>query len=581
MKPMKKYKVNIDRTKPTSEEINAGKDFDKLLAMMPATATVSAGAAAKKSFWKSGWGITSLAAATVAVATGVVLLFNMNSGESNLANDGNKNNTNQNVDNVRQPATNSVQVPGAFIAPPLAGVDVPFDTYRVKSEKGGKIDPSSGSHIIIPAGAFVDNSGKPVKGDVEVRYRELRDPVDFFVSGIPMHYDSAGTRYHFESAGMVEIAAFKDGKVVYLKPDKKVEIQLASDNSSTAFNLYKLDTNARNWSFLGKDKVTQEKTDNPEALAEQKIAAKKQETEAVVKQLETERDAKIVTAVNAISLPEKPLEPKKADKKKNRFNVLFNTKEFPEMANFKDVVFEVDESQKPFDRNLYEIKWEDVQLLKGSKQNTYVVALKKGIRIEKIDVYPVLDGKNYDESMTQFNKKMESYNSALDTRKKAEENLQKEYSKAIAEQRAVYQKYQETVRAEFQAQNLASQTLRVFTVSSFGIYNCDSPMKYPQGAIVNALFTDEQGKQLTCNSNIYLAEKGRNALFTYYKNPEVSFRFNPGSKSIIWTVSDGKLYTLMPDGFSSLPRSGDKDVMLKKVEEEFKSPDAMRHYFGI
>jgi hypothetical protein len=580
VKPMKNYKVNIDRTKPTSEEINAGKDFDKLLGMLPATAAVTAGAAAKKSFWKSGWGITTLAAATVAVATGVVLLFNTGGASDNTANN-NGANGNNGVDNVRQPSANSVQTPGAFIAPPLAGVDVPFDTYRVKSEKGGKLDPSSGSHIIIPAGAFVDNAGNPVKGDVEVRYRELRDPVDFFVSGIPMHYDSAGTRYHFESAGMVEIAAFKDGKVVYLKPDKKVEIQLASDNSSTAFNLYKLDTNARNWSYLGKDKVTQEQNDNPLQLADQKIAAKKQETDAVIKGLETERDNKIATVVKTTVLPEKPLEPRKSDKTKNRFNVLFDTKEFPEMANFKDVVFEVDESQKPFDRGLYGIKWEDVQLLKGNKENTYIVSLKKGIRIEKIDVYPVLAGKNYDEAMKKFTSQMDSYNTALATRKQAEENLRQEYSKAINEQRAVYQKYQDAIRKEFQSQTVSSQTLRVFQVASFGVYNCDSPMSYPNGGVVNALFTDEQGKQLTCNSNVYLVEKGRDALFTYYKNPEAAFRFNPGAKNLIWTVSDGKLFTLMPDQFAGMPVSGDKDIVLKKVEQEFKTADEMRRYFGI
>lgn len=577
---MKNYKVNIDRTKPSSDEINAGKDFDKLLGMLPATATVSAGAAAKKSFWKSGWGITSLAAATVAVATGVVLLFNIGGASDNSANNNGSNNNNG-VDNVRQPSANSVQTPGAFIAPPLAGVDVPFDTYRVKSEKGGKLDPSSGSHIIIPAGAFVDNAGNTVKGDVEVRYRELRDPVDFFVSGIPMHYDSAGTRYHFESAGMVEIAAFKDGKVVYLKPDKKVEIQLASDNSSTAFNLYKLDTNARNWSYLGKDKVTQEQNDNPLQLAEQKIAAKKQETDAVIKTLETERDNKIDAVVKSTVLPDKPLEPKKSDKTKNRFNVLFDTKEFPEMSNFKDVVFEVDESQKPFDRGLYGIKWEDVQLLKGNKENTYIVSLKKGIRIEKIDVYPVLAGKNYDEAMKKFTSQMDSYNAVLTTRKQSEEKLQQEYSKAISEQRAVYQKYQDAIRKEFQSQNVSSQTLRVFQVASFGVYNCDSPMNYPTGGVVNALFTDEQGKQLTCNSNVYLVEKGRDALFTYYKNPEATFRFNPGSTNLIWTVSNGQLYTLMPDQFAGMPISGEKDIVLKKVEQEFKTPDDMRRYFGI
>lgn len=51
---------------------------------------------------------------------------------------------------------------------------------------------------------------------VKITYREFADPIDFFVSGIPMEYDSAGRKYNFESSGMCEINAYKDDIAVLL-----------------------------------------------------------------------------------------------------------------------------------------------------------------------------------------------------------------------------------------------------------------------------------------------------------------------------------------------------------------------------
>src|SRR5580698_4924840 len=72
-----------------------------------------------------------------------------------------------------------------FIKPPLAGVDVPFKEYKVDAEKGDTIFYKTGSIILFPPNAFVDENGNLIKGEVQIKYREFTNPIDLYLSGIP------------------------------------------------------------------------------------------------------------------------------------------------------------------------------------------------------------------------------------------------------------------------------------------------------------------------------------------------------------------------------------------------------------
>ena len=125
-----------------------------------------------------------------------------------------------------------------FIQPPIPGAEMPYLTYRVSAKSGGVINYPTGSVIIIPANAFVNNNGQRVNDSVDVQYREFHNPLEIFLSGIPMNYDSAGKSYTFESSGLCEVLAYKDGVPVFVNPKSKPEINLVSDNNSQTHNLY-------------------------------------------------------------------------------------------------------------------------------------------------------------------------------------------------------------------------------------------------------------------------------------------------------------------------------------------------------
>lgn len=94
-----------------------------------------------------------------------------------------------------------------FITPAIKGVDVPFESSIFLAQDGDTLFYGSGSMVLFPKHAFVDENGGVVKGKVEVIFREFSDPIDYFMSGIPMEYDSAGLNFNFESSAMCEIKA--------------------------------------------------------------------------------------------------------------------------------------------------------------------------------------------------------------------------------------------------------------------------------------------------------------------------------------------------------------------------------------
>lgn len=339
---MKNYKINIDKPKPTQEEILLGRNFDQVLKQYNA----APGKVVKKPFWQTGGFIGSIAAVAATIAI-VMMVMNGNNNpvtdepQSPVITD------NGNVPVVDTAGQNNSDNNLAWaptkkkVAPPLAGVNVPFREYKVSAKSGGTISYPSGTKVSFQPNSFVDASGNPVSGNVEVEYREMHDAVDFFLAGIPMEYDSAGATYVLESAGMMEIAAFVNGKVVYLDKNKPIKVQMASAQTGSDYNLYVFDSVAGNWSYLGKDKVA-EMPYPKDKRAQDSIAA-------LQSWLAAQNSRNPFCGGSRKGKPVDAIRPIKADPSKNRFVVDFNKKEFPEMASYENVIFEVDESKEKFE----------------------------------------------------------------------------------------------------------------------------------------------------------------------------------------------------------------------------------------
>lgn len=139
----------------------------------------------------------------------------------------------------------------AAIRPPLEGVDVPMTDFTFDASRGSTIRTRTGTHIRIPEQALTDANGKPVKGKVKLRFREFHSSADILASGIPMRYDSAGTKYDFLSAGMFEIRAEQNGEALQIGEGKKIDVELASFREDEGYSFYELNPQTGDWKNEG------------------------------------------------------------------------------------------------------------------------------------------------------------------------------------------------------------------------------------------------------------------------------------------------------------------------------------------
>ncbi|MFY9309844.1 MAG: hypothetical protein WAQ28_12425 [Bacteroidia bacterium] len=396
------------------------------------------------------------------------------------------------------------------VSPPFANADIKFKNYSINAQRGLKIKYfETGSVITIPDSAFVDTNGKIIKGKVDIKYREFHDPADFFVSGIPMTYDSAGEKYHFESAGMLEMLAFQNGNPVFLNPEKRIVIEMLSLQTDDKFNIYKYSPLQGNWKYIQKDKAIP--LDQPAGSNNALLTANMD---------------------NSTKTNEPLIAPVKSDASKYHFDIEIDSAEFPELSYYKGILFEVDKKEKNFDPLYASTTWNDIVLEKGRRRGSYLMTLIKGTESHRFEAQPVLEGSNYERAVVAYkNQRM--------IRKKKEQEIQRLNDSAY---NALKRKMDEdNERIKNTRENAISRietkdiVLRTFSINGFGIWNSDCPSAFPKGEQFAGIYKDTLGNSLKLNT-VYLVEKGRNAMFTMMADQEISF--NPQKDNCMWAVTD-------------------------------------------
>lgn len=520
-------KINRNRPKLTPEEEAKGKDFGKVL---------SGYTAGQVPFYKTTKFYLSVAVTGGLIAVGSMLLTNSN-----------------------DPVAESVR---PFIDPVMQHVN--DTTFTVDAAEGGKRDYFNGSYMEIPEGAFLDKNGQPVTGNVEIRYREFHDPADIMLAGIPMTYDSAGERRHFESAGMFELTAWKGSEPLRVNPAQPIKVHMVSHTDDDKFNVYYLDTAKKNWEYLKKDKaellgVTQDSSVNPV-------------------------DPKALAA-----LLTEPVKPGKANLKHPLFNIDVDPSEFPELALYKGILFEVDEKKTPYDPELRKVVWEDADIQKSSKDNSYLVTFRKDNETHSFVTYVVVKEGDYAAAMKQYNDRHAAYQEAKKLRKLQEkgkeEKLAKELKKMDSERiaRNLQALQQAMANRSNYRQTSEDVVFRVFIVEKFGIWNSDYPCALPQGMeLAVVLKNGATGNDIKA-AHIYLVEKSRNAIFTYYDRDLARFRYNPNAENLLWCVTgDNRIAVLKPDEFEQIDTTK-KEVVLKLqvTDKQFTNTNEAKAFLNI
>ena len=487
-----------------------------------------------------------------------------------------------------------------FINPPLPKINVPFSEYVFDADKGQTIYYNSGSIIHFPPAAFVDESNNIIKGMVKISYREFADPIDYFVSGIPMQYDSAGKKYNFESSGMCEINAYKDNKAVFVNPNAKPEINLSGTNKSALHNVYFLDTAKRSWEFKGKDIITEVKN----------IVLPK----AIVQQ--------IPSIEHNFNIPLKPIPPRKADEAHQSFSITVDPASFKELLVYDHLKFEVvDESTfKGSDANE---EWQDVKLDRTSTEGIFTVTFANAKRKVTYKVRPVLEGKDYAAALNAFEEKNLAYEKALKDRLKNEKILSdsialinkqpadnrnadwiwnqnmnamiNERNKKLRaltkinipliEKQVIAQQIMELDqllllnRNEWKAaadRSLSTEVIRSFAINKFGIWNCDEPEDVNNTSPVFANYSDSLNNKIVFLS-VAVTYKGLNRIARFTAPGPI--RIVPGQESMIWGIKDSLFYYFSYKDFAAAGIQRDiksYTFKMRKVDKPVSSYEELR-----
>ncbi len=508
---------------------------------------------------------------------------------------------------------------------PLPHLNLRVTEYQINPNRDTILHYKTGSKIYVPKNAFVQQNGDIVNTSVKLQYREFHSSIDIFLSGIPMQYDSAGTQYHFESAGMCELYGFDGNNPLQIAKKKACKIEMASQKASTKFNLYQLDTSSGVWTNLGKDVVTT-------------IVAEKQ-----VSQNSQKKHKKITQDLAKIA---KPIKPTKANPDRPWLQIEVDDAEYPELVAYKNVVFEVLETT-PYDRENQKINWDKISLQKGKKNGTYKILFEKGARKGEYDVQPALQGEDYQTALKDYEKKFANYEAtkkqigiAKEIAKKesqARENqAQEEMTQAIAaeklrqeadtkflqaqerQQAILYEKEQtETAIAfekekqeeekkalEFEAlqqkqfdetQKIRKQNAdkvadneaiayRTIAVNRFGVYNCDYLQSLPKAKSFSAKFIDDKNNEIG-TSLIVLAEKTPNMIFNYnpYFLVSNNFQFNPKRENIVFCITnEGYLAYFTSADFGNIPKNVKKyDFQMRIHKEKLQSQEELEKLLEI
>ena len=588
-------KFNIDRPKISDQEINKNKNFNELVEQFKQHSLKKANA--DKSWWKN----KIIRYSTIILGITVICSVSYLSIINNQKNKRQAISTNQSIKTKNK----------AFIQTPSQKITIPNSKYKVNTNKNTTILHTSNTKIKIPKNSFVDKNGKDIIGDVTIEYKEMLDIGDVILSGIPMHYDSLGHSFNFESAGMFNIKGHQNNEPVFIKQNKKIEIELCSKNNEDFFNQYYLDTISKKWNYLRKDIIIKNQLSNSiqnkNEIKLNEILSQSKKLNTLKKEITIEIPQKIDSvklvcnkSIDKLPKGQIPYIPIKSSPDKPTFKIDGSFDEFPELMAFKNILFEVGAENKNYSKEIHEVTWSNLKIKQGTiKGKNYLLELSYRNKKEKLIVYPVLNETDYKIAQIQYENQLLTYQKLLDKRLADEQRLIKEmetkqklYLAEIKKKEAAYnaeklkliERYnledQNELANNFKSLSNVNRTTRLFQISQFGIYNSDCPHANSKGIEIKPTFIINETKKSLKPDYIYLINHdnkmvyGLNALEATKLNyePNVNYSFCVFHKNILFICSKNNFNETINKNncqfiLQSLPKMSENIIEFKKALE--------------
>jgi hypothetical protein len=173
--------------------------------------------------------------------------------------------------------------------------------------------------------------------------------------------------------------------------------------------------------------------------------------------------------------------------------------------------------------------WNNITIHPNAEDQTYILSLCNLDDTLQMRILPQL---KTHANKKKFEERFKVYLAAQSKRLETEEAAFRKFKTDTTEYYAANGHYMiNPVTPEY-------YVMRQFAIDGFGMWNCDQPQGFPKGAVVAARFVDQDGNSLA-PEKVFLVDKARNTVYTYYRNNLDKFSFNPSSKNMVWAIFPG------------------------------------------
>ncbi|MCK5535805.1 MAG: hypothetical protein KAI79_03210 [Bacteroidales bacterium] len=137
------------------------------------------------------------------------------------------------------------------VTPPFPDFNPEYTVFTQNAQDADTFVYSTGTQLFVPSNIWTDSVGNIITGEINLKYREFHRAEEVFLAGAHLNYDSTNINGSLTTAGMFEIRAYQNGKVLQIKDSSTIDVKMASYNSKTNYNFYAMDDNSGVWNYKG------------------------------------------------------------------------------------------------------------------------------------------------------------------------------------------------------------------------------------------------------------------------------------------------------------------------------------------
>lgn len=420
-----------------------------------------------------------------------------------------------------------------------------MQTFTLDAGKDNTIKGEKGTELTIPKNTFTDAQGNLVTGNITVQLKEALSISDIVTGGLT----TTSNGEILSSGGMLYVNAKQGDNDVFIGKSKSIGVSVPTDNFVPEMQIFTGNEDADgNINWVEPKDIIKKPVAKPASnkAAKSTKAAKPSQGNMFDAILDYVEDGdKDDTYPAPYTKPLKPY--------KNNGGIVIavnidNPELLPEFMPFSNVSWKlVDESA--FSKEDNEKDWKHVSVKRSAKDNIYVLTFKGTDKdrdeIKEYEVYPVLEGEEYEVALADYNKKIAAYEKEmklLEEKRKEQEEINKRIERNLTD--------------ESKAMDFANDY--IFEVTRLGWINCD--YFYRKGNLKDVLV------RITINNT------GKNDVYAYMviKEDKVCLAGFPDENGSFMFGSAGNAYIKMPLGIkvTILGVSAQQDGTLKFASKD-------------